>query len=341
MLKKILIVLALFISLFGCSSKKYSVETVDYLSILPSVENVYEYRVLGISDEEVFVAYSQPVCKWIKQTVTFDDGSLQLEDVEVCTECVEIIYAIDIDTKEYRILEQGFENYYITDFQKVNDKYVYGLLWYEPEMEITTELYYYDELDVTNKLYDSNYAIIEGQGNVFGPIEVDGVPYYTIIENKDLYLCKITEAGITKKLLATNVEKQGYSFMYTTPYVLIRKDGGVTDIYSIKDESFTVVKTNALIQVISIMGNTVYGFVQDMGICTMDVLTGEVTPIDKTYKAYTENMILFEDELWYIEDDQYNKIEFDYTLKNPNGFYVYQDEIGIDTDEGVVIIGLK
>ena len=60
MLKKILIVLVLFISLFGCSSKKYSVETVDYLSILPSVENVYEYRVLGISDEEV---------KWIAASV--------------------------------------------------------------------------------------------------------------------------------------------------------------------------------------------------------------------------------------------------------------------------------
>lgn len=341
MLKKILVILALFISLFGCSSKKYIVETVDYLSILPSVENAYEYRVLSISDEEVFVAYSQPVCKWIKQAVTFDDGTSQLEDVEVCTDCVEIIYAIDRDTKEYRVLEQGFENYYVTDFRKVNDKYLYGLLWYEPETEITTELYYYDALDVTNKLYDSYYAIIEGMGNVFGSVVVDGVPYYTVFDNKDLYLYKIADTGVTKKLLATNVEKQWYSFMYMTPYVLIRKDGGFTDMYSIKDESFTVVKTNSLIQVISIMGNTVYGFVQDIGICTMDVLTGEVTPIDKKYVAYTENSILFEDELWYIEDDQYKKIKFDHPLKNPNGFYVYQDEMGIDTDEGVVIIGLE
>ena len=58
MTKKLVVILVLLISLFGCSSKSYTVESVDYKAILPSTENEWDYQVLGFNDTEVFVAYN-------------------------------------------------------------------------------------------------------------------------------------------------------------------------------------------------------------------------------------------------------------------------------------------
>lgn len=335
MLKKILIVLVLFISLFGCSSKKYTVETVDYLSILPSVNEDESYRVLGFDEQEVFVARDVPVCKMVQRWVTTDNGDTVITepvDANVCTACAQTIYAIDRDTKEYRILEQGFNNYYVSDFVKLNDKFVYSLVWYEPDTDITTQDIYYDNLDITNQIFDTEYPIVDGMGEVFGPVVLEDVVYYTVIKDNDVYLNAITSEGVTERLVVENVDWQSYSYMYSTPYILTQKDGG-TRVYDIQKDSFINIKGTSLAAVISIVDKKLYGYDDEMGFGYIDLQTLETVQMNKQYSCFSSNMVLFEDEIWYLEDNQYRKDKLEYEIKGDitNAMFT-KDEVLIETD---------
>ena len=340
MIKKLVIVLVLLISLFGCSSKKYTVESVDYVSILPSIES--EYQFLGFNESEVFVAYNEPVCKMVKEYVTTDDGTTvttEEVDSEVCTTCAVTIYAIDIETKEYRVVEQGFENRYIFDFHIVDDVYYYGLYWYEPDTDVYTLDYYVDELEASNLIFADEYTLWDGKRTVFGFVQTEDMNYVLVRKDGNLYINEISKTDLSEKMIATNVGSQEYSHMFTTPYVLIYREDHV-EIYSILDEKSYQVVEPTLSQVISVVDNKVYGYDAN-GLCVIDLKTNQKNKIDKQSVAYTKDYILFEDELWYLENDQYKKMKFDYEFKDRGGFYTYQDQIGILTSKGIEIVKIK
>ena len=342
MIKKLVVILVLLISLFGCSSKSYTVESVDYKAILPSVENEGNYELLGFNDSEVFVAYNEPVCKIVKEYVTTDDGTTvttEEVDSEVCTQCAVTIYAIDRETKGYRVVEQGFENHYIFHFHIVDDVYYYGLYWYEPETGVNTVDYYLDDLDASNLIFADEYTFWDGKRTVVGFVQTEDMNYVGVREDNNFYIHEISKEVISEKLVATNVDKQEYSYMFTTPYVLIHREDHV-EIYSILDEKSYQLVEPTLSQVISVVDNKVYGY-DGNGLCVIDLQTNQKNKIDKQSIAYTKDYLLFEDELWYIENDQYKKMKVDYEFKDRGGFYTYQDQMGILTSKGIEIVKVK
>ena len=350
MLKKILIVLVLMISVFGCSSKKYTVETVDYLSILPSVDEIYRYQVLGMDDDEIFVSYNKDICTLVNESITFDDGSSEVVEKNICNLVVETIYAISINTKEYRIVDSNVGDNYIYRFYPMNDnQFIYGLTWYDVNEDVSYDNIYFDSLNASKPIiYNDEILEVSSKLPLFGASVLDGIAYFTRVENEELYLYAVSSPDdVTRKLVETNINYEEYTEMLPwNQYIAYYKDDG-TIIYDIEDASYTMIPNKDMRWVISILDNKVYGKNHDDKFYYYDLLTNESIQFDENPVAISEEMILFDDEIWYVENNQYKKEEIEYKVKGQVSSVLYTkdclvlvtDWLGIE--EEMIIIKRK
>lgn len=350
MLKKILIVLVLFISLFGCSSKKYSVETVDYLSILPSVDEIYRYQVLGMDDDEIFVSYNKDICTLVNESITFDDGSSEVVEKNICNLVVDTIYAISIHTKEYRVVESNIGNNYIYSFYPINDdEYFYHTAWYDIENDVTISNLYVDKLDLSNAIIYEDKPFLDSSNDfLFGPNRVGEKIYYTSVENGDLVLYAISSANdVTKTVIDKNVDYEAYVDMLNWNQYIGYYVEDKMYIYNIEDASYTMIASKEMKNVINIVDNKAYGYNHEQEFYCYDLQTNEMIALDKKPVVHQNDMILFDDEIWYVENNQYKKEEIEYKVKGQVSSVLYTkdclvlvtDWLGIE--EEMIIIKRK
>ena len=85
----------------------------------------------------------------------------------------------------------------------------------------------------------------------------------------------------------------------------------------------------------------VWYFVNEDGLYTWNEDTHERKGINKKYVMYTDDYVVFEDEIWIAEDDAYRKVEFELSDGLEDAFVVNDQAFALVYEDRMDIIKMK
>ncbi|MBQ9841033.1 MAG: hypothetical protein IJO78_05510 [Erysipelotrichaceae bacterium] len=335
MLKKVVVILALLISLCGCSFKEYTTKSVEYVSILPSLNEEEEYQILAVTEDEIYVSLNQPRIQVFKEKL---DGEDVLIDRVVETMCSERIYVIDNDTKEYRVLNHDFKEYSIVQFYVLdNDMYVYRVQRMDRETFTVYEDTYVDYLDMSNRVHGIEGQLFSVSLPTHMAVSEDGI-YFAIYENPNTVLYTIKKDGTFNRDVIADYGYGGK--MQNTLYVWLKYTLPTAEVYDIEKGKMEHITERGFTDIVSHLGSVWY-FVNEDGLYTWNEDTHERKGINKKYVMYTDDYVVFEDEIWIAEDDAYRKVEFELSDGLEDAFVVNDRAFALVYEDRIDIIKMK
>ena len=329
MLKKVVVILALLISLCGCSFKEYTVKSVEYVSILPSLNEEEEYQILAVTEDEIYVSLNQPRIQIVPEKLEGEDTWV---DSVWKTLCSEVVYVIDVDTKEYRELHHNFKDYRFMQFFVLDENtYVYRIQHVDEKTFTVFEDTYVDTLDRSNCVHSIEGVLLSIPFPTHMTVGNDGI-YFAVYENPNVVLYTIKKDGTFNREVIADYGYGGR--MQSTPFVWLKYTLPTAEVYDIEKGKMEHITERGFTDIVSHLGSVWY-FVNDDGLYTWNEDTHERKGIDKKYVIYSDDYVVLEDEIWIAEDDDYRKVEFaldgelnDSLVVNDRAFaLVYEDRI--------------
>lgn len=335
MLKKVVVILALLISLCGCSFKEYTIKSVEYVSILPSLKENEEYQLLAVTEDEIYVSLNQPRIQIVPEKLEGEDTWV---DRVWETMCSEVVYVIDMDAKEYRELHHDFKDYRIMQFFVLDENtYVYRIQYID-EKPLTVHIEtYVDTLDRSNCIHSQVGELLSIPFPTNMTVGNDGI-YFAIYENPNVVLYTIKEDGTFNREVIADYGYGGR--MQSTPYVWLKYTLPTAEVYDIEKGKMEHITERGFTDIVSHLGS-VWNFVNEDGLYTWNEDTHERKGINKKYVMYTKDYVVLEDEIWIAEDDDYRIIEFTFDGELKDAFVVNDRAFALVYEDRMDIIKMK